>query len=224
MPPAADDPGAIRIPGSPVLRVHGDPRGAAVLILGGSSYRDAEGVWSATAEWLCRRLADERPGLQVVEMRYRNSSWRRLGMGVQDGSMAVEALAAAGRAPRALIGFSFGGTVAIAVAGAPSVATVVGIAPWVPGGLDLSPLRGRRLRLLHGTLDGRLPGVPGVPPSNSHRAAERARELGIDVELTEIAGAVHGIAIRVPWGLMPLPRADRFVDGVVEELDRLVAA
>jgi hypothetical protein len=40
-----------------VLRVHGDPRGACVPVLGGNSYRDAEGVWSATAEWLCLRLS-----------------------------------------------------------------------------------------------------------------------------------------------------------------------
>lgn len=209
-----------RIPDGPTLRRHGGGAGPSLVVFGGSTYRDADGVWSPTAEWLCRRLIGERPDLCVTEVRYRHSSWRRLGAGVADGHMALAALVGQGLAPSVLIGFSFGGTVAIGVAATPGVTTVIGLAAWIPDGLDLRTLTGRRLRLMHGTLDAALPGVPGVPQGVSERGLARARALGVDAELRLIRGGVHGLAVRVPWGLAPLPRARRWVASVLEEVER----
>ena len=73
-----------------------------------------------------------------------------------------------------LLGFSMGGAVSVRAAAHPSVVGVVGLAPWLPDQLDLTPLRGRRLDVIHGALDRWLPGIPGVSPTLSRRGFERA--------------------------------------------------
>jgi dienelactone hydrolase len=111
------------------------------------------------------------------------------------------------------MGFSMGGAVAVRAAAHPSVVGVLGLAPWLPDELDLAPLRGRRLDVLHGALDRALPGIPGVSPSLSRRGFERARELGVDGSYTVIPGAVHAISLRSPSGRpLPLPRARRWAE------------
>ena len=60
-----------------------------------------------------------------------------------------------------LVGFSMGGTVSSVVADEPSVQGVVGIAPWLPHQFPLDALAGKRLRVLHSSLDRALPGIPG---------------------------------------------------------------
>jgi dienelactone hydrolase len=128
-------------------------------------------------------------------------------------------------APRTLLlGFSMGGAVSVAVADEPSVETVVGLAPWLPDKLSLEPLRGRRLRVLHGALDRGLPGIPGVSPGSSRRGFERALALGVDGDYTLIPGAVHGVALRAPRGrTVPLPRAGTWTRLVADELRRFQA-
>ena len=92
--------------------------------------------------------------------------------------------------------------------GRPPRSSVLGLAPWLPDELDLAPLRGRRLDVLHGALDRWLPGIPGVSPALSRRGYERARALGVDGSYTLIPRAVHAVALRSPSGrLVPLPRA-----------------
>ena len=113
---------------------------------------------------------------------------------------------------------------AIKTAQAPSVTAVLGLAPWIPDRLDLSPLEGRRLAVVHGLLDRWPPGVPGVSPSSSRRGFERARALGVEGSYTVIPGALHGIAVRTPWGrTVALPRAGRWAALVSAELDRFEA-
>ena len=82
-----------------------------------------------------------------------------------------------------LLGFSMGGAVSISAADEPSVERVVGLAPWIPDRLSLEPLRGKRLDVLHGSLDRWLPGIPGVSPALSRRGFERARALGVEGSL-----------------------------------------
>jgi acetyl esterase/lipase len=114
-----------------------------------------------------------------------------------------------------------GGGVAIAAAAEPSVETVVGLAPWIPPRLPLEGLRGRRLAVIHGSLDRALPGIPGVSPRLSRAGFERARALGVTGDYTLIPGAVHGIALRpLGLGLVPLPRARRWAELVAVELER----
>jgi pimeloyl-ACP methyl ester carboxylesterase len=194
---------------------------AAVVCLNGGQRREVEGTWSATLEWLVRRLAPEFPGLTFGEVKYRIKSWRRLDACVDDARAALEAL----HAPRTLLlGFSMGGAVSILAAGEPSVETVLGLAPWIPDRLELDALRGRRLRVLHGTLDQALPGIPGVSAAGSHRGFERARALGVDGEYTLVNGGLHGVALRAHWGRpVPLPRAGTWARLVGDELRRFEA-
>jgi pimeloyl-ACP methyl ester carboxylesterase len=199
------------------LRVTG-PRdaAAAVVCVNGGQAGEVEGTWSASLEWLVRRLAARFPSLAFGEVRYRIKSWKRLDWCVEDALAAIDAL---GARRTLLLGFSMGGAVAVRAADAPSVATVLGLAPWLPDRLSLEPLRGRRLRVLHGSLDRWLPGIPGVSPTSSRRGFERARALGVDGDYTLIAGAVHGVALRAHWGrAVPLPRAGTWARLVADEL------
>ena len=198
------------------VRFRGLDGGLGVVCVNGGQSAEVPGTWSASIEWLVGRLAPEFPRLRFAEVRYRVKSWNRLDLCIEDTLAAVEA---AGGSRTLLVGFSMGGAVAAAVAGHPSVVGVLGLAPWLPNQLDLSGLRGRRLTVLHGALDRWLPGIPGVSPSGSRKGFERARRLGVDGTYTVIPGAVHGMALRSPWGtLVPLPRAGRWAELAAVEL------
>jgi pimeloyl-ACP methyl ester carboxylesterase len=198
------------------IRVTGELARAAVVCVNGGQASEVEGTWSASLEWLVGRLAPRFPGLAFAEVRYRVKSWRRLELCVEDARAAVRAT---GAQRTLILGFSMGGAVAIAAADEPSVERVLGLAPWIPDRLRLDPLCGRRLDVLHGTLDRRLPGVPGISPSLSRRGFQRARELGVDGTYELIAGALHGIAVRSPFGkVVPLPRAGAWARRVAAQL------
>ena len=150
-----------------------------------------------------------RPALGLLEVRYRVRSWRDMGPCIEDAAAALAAATAAGARQVTLVGFSMGGAVAVSVAEHPLVDQVIGLAPWLPGRLDLTPLRGRRLDVLHGSLDRWFPGVPGVPASLSRAAVERAQALGIEARYRLVRGGVHGIAARTRFGLVRFPKAGR---------------
>jgi dienelactone hydrolase len=174
------------------------------------------GTWSATIEWLVRRLAPQFPALAFAEVRYRIKSWNKLDWCIEDARAAI---AAVGAQRTLLLGFSMGGAVSARVADEPSVETVVGIAPWLPDRLPLDALAGKRLRVLHGSLDRALPGIPGVAPALSRRGFERALALGAEGEFTLVRGGLHGAAVRRPSGaLLALPRAAKWASLVAEEL------
>jgi dienelactone hydrolase len=203
------------------VRITGALATTVVVCLNGGRRRTVAGSWGATIEWLVRRLAPRLPEVSFAELRYRVGSWRRLDSCVEDARAAVEELPAE---RVVLVGFSMGGAVAIAAADAGPVEAVVGLAPWIPEQLDLVPLRGRELVVIHGALDRWLPGVPGVPARHSRRGFERARSLGIEGRYTLLPGALHGAALRAPGGrLVPLPQAERWAALLEAELRRLVA-
>ena len=200
------------------LRVSGGDGALSVVCMNGGGRAEVEGSWSPTIEWLLERLRPRFPEVRFAELRYRIKSWRRFDECVEDARAAIEA--AAGERTL-LLGFSMGGGIAIAVAAEPSVETVVGLAPWIPPRLPLDGLRGRRLSVIHGSLDRALPGIPGVSPRHSRAGFERARALGVEGEYTLIPGAVHGVALRpLGLGLVPLPRAKRWAELVAAELER----
>lgn len=203
------------LPTGAEMRVTGETGRDVVVCVNGGQAAPVEGTWSASLEWLVRRLAPRFPHLRFVEVRYRVKSWQRLDLCVEDARAAVRE-AAATRV--LLLGFSMGGAVAIAAADEPSVERVVGLAPWIPDRLSLEPLRGRRLDVLHGSLDRWLPGVPGVSPASSRRGFERARSLGVAGSYELIAGALHGIAVRVAGQPVPLPRAGAWARRVEAQL------
>ena len=204
------------------VRITGPVDGCAVVCVNGGQSREVEGTWSASVEWLVNALAPRLPELGFAEVRYRVKSWRRLESCVEDARAAVDEVGA----PRVLLlGFSMGGAVSVAIANEPSVEEVVGLAPWIPDQLDVTTLRRKRLTVFHGALDRWLPGVPGVSASHSRKGYDRARERGADGRYVLIPGAVHGIALRAPWGtLLPLPKADRWAELVEEELRRFFSS
>jgi dienelactone hydrolase len=200
------------------MRVTGDGPTAVVCVNGGQA-GEVEGTWSASLEWLVGRLAPQFPELVFAEVRYRVKSWRRLDECVEDARAAVRAM---GERRAVLLGFSMGGAVAISSADEPSVDRVLGLAPWIPDRLSLEPLRGKRLDVLHGSLDRWLPGIPGVSPASSRRGFERAHALGVAGRYEVISGALHGIALRAHWGRpVPLPRARAWERRVAAQLATL---
>lgn len=197
-----------------------------VVCMNGGVAGARPGDWSSTLEWLLGEVAPRLPGLALYQLRYRVKSWNRLDMCMADARAAIDGAGAepggdgAQPRPTALLGYSMGGAVAIAVAGHPAVSTVVGLAPWIPDRLDLSGLDGRRFAAIQGSWDAYLPGIPGVSAASSRRGFERIRRRGVQGDYTLIGGGLHPIALRAPWGLTPLPRAARWAELVTAELTR----
>jgi len=210
----------VHLAGGALLRVRGPVGAPAVVCVNGGQAAAIEGTWSASLEWLVGRCAPRFPQLRFAEVRYRIKSWNHFDWCVEDTRAA---LAAVDADRILLLGFSMGGAVAISAADDPRVAGVLGLAPWIPDRLSLAPLRGRRLDVVHGSLDRALPGIPGVSPSNSRRGLARAHALGIPGTYTLIRGAPHAIALRVGRPV-PLPRAGTWARHVAARLDAFVRA
>jgi len=192
------------------VRSTGSGGSLAVVCANGGREAEVPGTWGSTIEWLVGRLAPRFPDLRFVELRYRVRSWKRMEWCVEDALAAIDEA----RTERTLlVGFSMGGAVAVGAAAHPTVTGVLGLAPWLHDRLDVAPLVGRRLDVLHGALDRWLPGIPGVSPSISRLGFERARALGVEGTYTLIPGALHGVALRRRSGrLVRLPRAARWAE------------
>jgi pimeloyl-ACP methyl ester carboxylesterase len=209
--------------GGAEARWTGSPDGGAVVCVNGGTAAEVPGTWSASVEWLVQSLAGRFPALGFLEVRYRIKSWRRLELCVEDGRAALEAAVEAGAERIALLAFSMGGSVAVRNAGTAAVEAVVGVNPWLPPQLDLAPLAGKRLAIVHGSLDAPLPGIPGVKPSMTVEAAERARALGVGVERSVVSG-FHAVALRRRSGApVPVPGARSYLRFVHAELERFCA-
>ena len=200
------------------MRLTGTGATAVVCVNGGQAM-EVEGTWSASLEWLVGRLAPRFPALAFAEVRYRIKSWKRLEDCIADARAAVRAV---GAEHTLMLGFSMGGAVAISVCDEPSVEGVLGLAPWIPDRLSVDPIAGKRLDVLHGSLDRYLPGVPGVSPVLSRRGFDRALALGATGTYELIPGALHGIALRAHWGRpIRLPRAAEWERRIAERLEKL---
>jgi pimeloyl-ACP methyl ester carboxylesterase len=151
-------------------------------------------------------------------VRYRVKSWNHFESCREDARTAIARLDAE---RTLLLGFSMGGAVSISVADDPRVVAVLGLAPWIPEELSVEPLRGRRLDIVHGSLDRPWPGVPGVSPASSRRGFERARAIGVPGTYTLIRGAPHAIALRA-GAPIPLPRAGAWARRVSAHLEAFV--
>lgn len=201
------------------IRVRGPAGAPVVLCVNGGQRAAVPGTWSASLEWLVERLAPRFPAVRFAEVRYRIKSWEHLDSCIADARAALEAVA--GR-QTLLVGFSMGGAVGSVVADDPSVIGLVGLAPWLPHQLPIDALAGKRFRVIHGALDRALPGIPGVSAASSRAGFERALRAGAEGDYTLLRGAVHGVALRSPWGgLVPLPRARTWARLVADEVARL---
>jgi len=86
---------------------------AAVVCVNGGQAAEVEGTWSASLEWLVRRLAPQFPELAFAEVRYRIKSWNKLDWCVEDARSAVAEI---GARRTLLLGFSMGGAVSVRTA------------------------------------------------------------------------------------------------------------
>ena len=203
------------------MRRTGPRDGLPVVCVNGGTGQVKPGDWSASLEWIVQALAPRFPALAFHEVRYRVKSWRRLDMCIEDAHAALDQARDQDGRRTLVIGFSMGGAVAIGAAGHPSVAAVVGLAPWIPPALDIRTLAGKRMAVIHGSLDGGLPGIPGVSPRSSRAGLERIAAEGIETSYSLIRGAVHPIAVRWRGGRpLPLPRAGTWARLVAGELER----
>lgn len=206
------------------IRRTGPADGLRVLCVNGGTARVVPGDWSGSLEWLVGALAPRFPELAFHELRYRVKSWKRLGDCIEDTEAALDTIADRAGRHTLLIGFSMGGAVSIGSAAHPSVGAVVGLAPWIPGEMDIHGLTGKRIAVIHGSLDGGLPGIPGVSPGSSRRGVDRIAAAGIETSYSLIRGAVHPIAVRWRGGRpLPLPRAHTWARLVARELERFQA-
>ncbi len=206
------------------MRRTGPADGIPVVCVNGGTGRVVPGDWSASLEWIVQGLAPRFPALAFHEVRYRVKSWKHLDACIEDARAALDAACDDAGRRTLMIGFSMGGAVSIGAADHPSVSGVVGLAPWIPERLDVGTLAGRRLAVIHGSLDGGLPGIPGVSPRSSRAGAARVSAAGIETSYSLIRGAVHPIAVRWRGGRpLPLPRARVWARLVAAELERFQA-
>lgn len=91
-----------------------------------------------------------------------------------------------GDVPVVLIGNSLGGRAAFWTAGHPTVAGVVGIAPWLPAGDQGEHLAGRRVLIIHGDRDR-----SAASAARSLEYARRARQVVPDLVWYEVPGGRH---------------------------------
>ena len=179
------------------MRVTGRVDDYAVVCVNGGQAREVEGTWSASIEWLVDRLAPRLPELGFAEVRYRVKSWKQLESCFEDARAAVREVGA----PRvALLGFSMGGAVSIAIADEPRVEEVVGLAPWIPDQLDSARSAGSGSPCSTARSTAGCPGSPACPRRTRSRASTAPANAESRAATTLIPGALHGIALRSPWG------------------------
>lgn len=142
-------------------RPRGDVRAVALLLHGGQEH-SLEPVRATQPSvlrilplaWALRRRGF-RHGLAVGRVRYRVRGWN--GDGASARADTARALAEArelfGDVPIALIGYSMGGRVAVACAGADGIRLVVALAPWLPPTDSADGLVGRDVLFAHGSAD-----------------------------------------------------------------------
>ncbi len=205
------------------MRRTGPADGIPVVCVNGGMSRIAPGDWSGSLEWLVQALAPKFPALAFHEVRYRVKSWKRLDSCIEDALAALDAVQDPAGRHTMMIGFSMGGAVSLAASAHPSVSAVVGLAPWLPERLGTGGLQGKRIAVVHGSLDG-IPGIPGVSPRSSRAGVERLAAAGVAASWELIRGAVHPIAVRWRGGPpLPLPRAGAWARHVERELARFQA-
>ncbi len=213
------------------LRTNGpDDASSVVLLVGGGTGVDRPGRWSTSMTWLAPRVRRAvRDDVRIGQVRYLTSSWNRLDAGITDVREAIEHELAREVPPAriVLVALSMGGATCLAALrdiDSPEVVGLVTMAPWFPEQLPVDGLAGRRLLVVHGSLDNALPLVPGTSLELSRRAVERATAIGADAEWRGVRGGLHGLAVRWRGRIWTMPRAPAFERHLVGEVVRLVEA
>ena len=193
-----------------------------VLLVGGGTKHSAPGRWSPSMTWLAPRVREAvGEHVRIAQVRYADTSWDRLEVGIGDvrDSLAHEAARTVAPERVVLLALSMGGATCLVNADADRVVGLVTMAPWFPPELPMAPIAGKRLHVVHGSLDNALPLVPGTSLRRSREAVREARALGADATWQGVPLGLHGLAVSRPWRTWALPRAGTFA----RHLTRVVA-
>lgn len=136
--------------------------------------------------------AGARHGLAVQAVRYRYQGWNgEAACPVVDARAALEAVRARyGDVPVVLVGHSMGARASLRVADDRSVRAVAALAPWTPRNEPVAQTAGRRLLLVHGSLDR------VTSPADSAGYAERAAAAGATVARLVMRRDAHAMLLR----------------------------
>jgi hypothetical protein len=211
----------VALPSGGDLRASG-PEGASslVLLVGGGTGHSAPGKWSPSMTWLAPRVRRAvGPDVRIAQLRYRDTSWNRLDLGIADVAAAIDRER---RERIVLLSLSMGGATCLANAGAQEVVGLVTMAPWLPRQLPVDVLAGKRFHVVHGQLDNALPFVPGTSLEASRDAVERARAVGAAASWQGVPFGLHGLAVNRGGRLWTLPRAGVFARHLVSVTAELV--
>jgi dienelactone hydrolase len=187
--------------GEPSLHVEqpdGPVRGIALVLHGGRarSHQSVPPLSLAVLRMAPFAGALERAGgpggLAVARLRFRVRGWNGDERSpVPDARWALDQLSERyPDVPIGLVGHSMGGRTALYVADHDSVVSAVLLAPWIEPGDPEAPLTGRRVLIVHGTLDRM------TDPRASAALAQRARPLAAQLTYVQVKGDRHAMLRR----------------------------
>jgi alpha-beta hydrolase superfamily lysophospholipase len=176
-----------------VLEASGPTRGVALVLHGGKSHsrEPVEALHLSPARMVpfARHLhrAGRKHGLAVWSLRNSVRGWNGPDMSpVQDARWALRQIEEQHPGvPVFLVGHSMGGLTAVCAAGHPQVEAVVALAPWLSPQTPTSAVAGRKVLIVHGTLDR------WTSPSQSLAFARRGSEAAASMQYVALKGAGH---------------------------------
>jgi alpha-beta hydrolase superfamily lysophospholipase len=176
-----------------VLPPSGPTLGVALVLHGGKSHSrepvEARHLSPARMVPFARHLhrAGRKQGLAVWSLRNSVRGWNGADMTpLQDARWALEQISSRHPGvPVFLVGHSMGGLTAVCAADHPQVEAVVALAPWLSPGTPVSAVAGRKVLVVHGTIDR------WTSPSASLTFARHAAGDAESMQYVALKGAGH---------------------------------